>query len=520
MVVTRGGPAGGGLAADGPTADGPPPAFPDRAEFKRLVSAGHGRALLAMRRWNETGRPLPAWVAGTVRWVCLRNRTYDPQCDGTRSGYLSALLQALGPAADAVTPGLWAALRRSRIDGEWDYDYCQLMCLAARWLDSRDDGAARDAVMIAFARRARACRYNAGWTLPYIGGETGYRMLLESVARHGDRPHSPPEHETDHWHETARHRLGSRRARDVVRRAVEEWPQLATSLGDLPARLGIPGCRRARAESCGAVTGDGVPAGAGFGGNGQIRLPGYAEFLPILRAASEAKKVEHGGRFPERATWGPVTEPRAHAWGKGATADDLRRAARDLATAADTFDQFALLWIFHEQAFPSDPAPLIRLLGSSHKPVVHRAYQALSNVEHPDVRDLALRGLDDGEGFDRAVRLLPANIRTGDCAMMRSRLLEALGDQERFHALAYGARPLAEEAAKRAGNLARSDGATSTDRADARTERRDARDLLRLAHDGMACSFCRDDAHSALRTHGWLDAEMRAERAWDSYVVD
>lgn len=488
------------------------PAFPSRVEFKRLAGAGHGRALLAMRRWNEAGRALPAWVAGVVRWACLRDRAFDRQCEGMRWSYLSELLQALGPAADSVTPGLWAALRRSRpgrpLGG---YDYSQLMGLAAYWVELRDDAVARSAVLESFARWAKRQVYEGDWTLPYMSGQEGYRLLLETVARNGDGPWAGLDWRPRGWHRTAEEKLGKRAAREVVREAVAEWPQLTTLLGDLPARLRIPGCARGAPDT---------DTGESFPGDTNVRKLSYAKFRPILLAAVESARIEHQGTMPEQ---GPrlriKSEPPAWLWTRTASKMDLRAAARDLAAASDPFEQYAYLAVFAGTAYPGDCSDLIPLLDSPHYRIVYCAYRALSHIEHADVRAVALRGLQSDEWAASATSLLVENGKRGDTAMLRDLLIRRRGDRDFSHYVAQSAIDVAEAGAYHALEHLKKHRDPRVERDIARTERRAALALAVTIYDLTPCGICRMRAYYLLMRQGWLDGELRAERRCDSEVL-
>lgn len=141
---------------------------------------------------------------------------------------------------------------------------------------------------------------------------------------------------------------------------------------------------------------------------------------------------------------------RLSSWGKQASDDDILKAARDLLALSDDhiMQINAYLDIFYRRAFPLVPTRLIEWAkaigdqplwtGSGRNPEAHMALKALNALEqvyHPAVGELALWLIQAQKSAGRAVGLLAANFAAGDWGLIANLTLEPLTD-ENYHDLA------------------------------------------------------------------------------------
>ena len=127
-------------------------------------------------------------------------------------------------------------------------------------------------------------------------------------------------------------------------------------------------------------------------------------------------------------------------WAKTASAQDLLEAATDLIKLDDPILIYRYLRFFMQTVFPLEPEYLFRFMNVEYPysppsiPAV--TLTALSNVQHPSVREFALQLIEQGEWAERAVRLLALNYEPSDWEMIEEMSRQTL-DIESYHALGF-----------------------------------------------------------------------------------
>jgi hypothetical protein len=102
-------------------------------------------------------------------------------------------------------------------------------------------------------------------------------------------------------------------------------------------------------------------------------------------------------------------------WGAHTNERDLELAARDLLMARTSDEQLTLLRIFRRRTFPLPHDRLLQLAASDEPRVAESAAEALANVNHPSVRELAFQLVQTRHaGRERAVSMLATNWKLGD----------------------------------------------------------------------------------------------------------
>jgi hypothetical protein len=181
-------------------------------------------------------------------------------------------------------------------------------------------------------------------------------------------------------------------------------------------------------------------------------------------------------------------------WGERASDADLDRAARGLAAARNPKEQWAHLRIFARRPFPLDIQLLLSLVDVEQERVGFAALEALSQITHPAVRQLAFRLVETRAKWrGQAIELLARNIRPGDHAIAL-RWFEAEEDMETQQALGMDLINLWER------------------RPDEETEV----PMLRALYERGPCSHCRERTVRRLIERRALTEELRLECSYDA----
>lgn len=108
-------------------------------------------------------------------------------------------------------------------------------------------------------------------------------------------------------------------------------------------------------------------------------------------------------------------------WGKKAREEDLLLAAQDLIQQDDPPHILWYLKIFLERPFPLDPRHLFSLIDFEDFRINRMMLSVISRVEHPSVRQFAMKLIHDGhEEAGYAIRLLASNYQDGDWDLINS----------------------------------------------------------------------------------------------------
>jgi hypothetical protein len=181
-------------------------------------------------------------------------------------------------------------------------------------------------------------------------------------------------------------------------------------------------------------------------------------------------------------------------WGARANDADLDHAARGLAAARSPKEQYAHLRIFARRLFPLHIQLLFSLVDVEEERVGLAATSALSQIVHPEVRQLAFRLVETRAKWrGEAVELLARNFKPGDHAIAL-RWFAAEDDLETLHSFGMDLTDLWER------------------HPDDETE---VPMLLAMFERGP-CSFCREKTVRRLIERGALTEELRLECSHDA----
>ena len=410
----------------------------DEDQFRCPLKLGHGRAILYARGHDVEG------FRKLILDACLHCHAYDPQIEGTRASYMLDLLD-LTPGKEFYYDEVVNALPGSGDDWGAVQRFHFAACLAL-------DGNER-------AKRAMYESYNPG---PRMGEAIaieflqmdGFNGLLFACEKLRALLMTTTEKVDLGWLlSVASESLGEQETREALRKAGAENPRI--------------------------------------------------EVYRLMEEASRNRSVERLSKSDEmiNATYEQVKPKLAEmtftwitSWGERASDADLDQAARGLAAARNTKEQYAHLRIFARRIFPLDVQLLISLAGVEQERVGLAALKALSQITHPAVRELAFQLVEmRAKWRGQAIDLLARNFRHGDHAIAL-RWFEAEEDLETQHSFGMDLIDFWERYP------------------DEETEV----PMLRVLYERGPCSFCREKTVRRLIQRRALTEELRLECSYDA----
>ncbi|MDQ6908389.1 MAG: hypothetical protein M3176_16320, partial [Chloroflexota bacterium] len=387
-------------------------------EFRRVLAAGLGRAILHLRDHDDTP------YRDVILSACTHGLQYDRQLEGARSKYLLELIECTD-RQEWYHDQILAALERTPIDPDLDAD--QLFAFAWQYAEE-GDVAAREALYAAFAAhvatRSKHARESEGNV--YLVELDGLKGFLIAADLLGQWLLDDPEVWFSDW---ALSRLEERQGKEEVAAALR---QAATANPHIAAYVShVYGEREVKPGNRADPT-------------------GWTSEQLLLRIADYANR--------ERI---PLTHSDLQRWGLRASDTDIVRAAEDLLRETEPARLYPLLSIFTGRAFPLDPDRLIMLARTASdaeydvwnetldERIAWAACRALQNVAHPAVRELARYFMGMRHLVERGTGLLRSNYHDGDHVLIEDCLRRAEND-EVFHSSGrnalqiYKTRPLLE----------------------------------------------------------------------------
>ncbi|MBV9786789.1 MAG: hypothetical protein JOZ51_01335 [Chloroflexi bacterium] len=413
----------------------------NQQQFADYLFKGLGRPYLYLQQHPTTA------FHDALLHACLYNPRYDPQCEGSRTEYLHGLIE-LSPDASSYTQLILDALA----DPDDEMALEQLFDFALIFAQ-RDDASARRVL------------YEQSADFASVGDTVGARQLIQLDGIEGflfvaQRLGEAIDSETDFWDY------------DYVFEYLEahtEADQLHEVLAH--ARSVQPFVDRYL-----------TPVEQFRAGRKQAADQRQAQDLPSFAALSAAIREN-----PRAVGFVPLRN-----WGRGASSDEIERAARTLLTVADPKQLVAYLTIFGDRAFPLDMRRLFRLAWHEDDLVSLRTLQILTSVQHPDVRALAFELLEDDPTNGNALALLTHNYQPGDEQFMATLVAQA-ADHHAVHSLTSGINDVFEQNPM--------PGAT---------------DLLLTLYERSPCSICRGTSIDLLIECDALPAWIVAEARYDA----
>jgi hypothetical protein len=416
-------------------------------EFRGALQKGLGRALLTVR---QTGDLIDEAV---ILDACTHNRAYDPQCEGSRAGWMMELLDAAG-AAERLRTRILAAMAETT--DTWDLDQ---LCGLAEIYARRGCVEARDALFGVFVRCPDP---TAGW----LGAEAIVNLDGMSGFLHAAAERSPVSKKEDWW-------------RDF---------EVLVDRAD---------------ELCGSKDVDGAVDEAA---RDNADLGGFQDGLRAYRKRQRKRQASNGPSAADRMRAIParqiideiaIRDPktvgyRYTPWGRFAPEEALETIVAAMFSETHPGSLAKFLRVFRRQALPRFDNRLIAYADHPDGEVRDAALAALAMNACEGVRALALARLRDGLGDGATLTLLARNYRPGD----HERIRAALGEDDYPHALHDTVRALNNIFIEH--------------------EAPDGHDCLLFGYEQTPCALCRGRIVKHLVKQGQASEDMLEECRYDS----
>lgn len=328
-------------------------------ELKEAIHRGLGRGILAVEREPERFRE-------QVLWACRHSLAYDTQCEGSRAWYVYRMICCY-PDPQPFVEETAQCLRKRRSNGGWDiFYYSELLSYFA--VDGNKT-----------ARKALREKYR----------ELYAALMARKRAKSGVFP------ERDDFDNLC----------VVLAMTQKSFLRIAEDMGRLFREKPFYDAW-------------------GFGWFCSEKGRKYSRILK--RAAKDNENMAafyaaYQEQEKERREW-RGSEPPADRKGRllslwlarRADAQTVLEYARAYAEQEDPEKRAEALIAFSRCPYPEDPAPLILDAQSSCEPLQKAAWEALENVRHSDVRQLALTHI----GREEAIPVLVTNYQPEDEALL------------------------------------------------------------------------------------------------------
>jgi hypothetical protein len=410
-----------------------------RAEFEDALRKGLGRSIQYLQAHDSTP------FRDLILRACLEDWRYDRQTQSSRGLYLYEAIQATGD------PDYYRDRLVEHLLGCSEEELREENVALAYEFAVRGDQRVRAAMYRSYDRIAAEGNFDWGYELIQLDGLSGLLHVIAPylAARTDDDPWPAIS-----WIMDLEERDGEEEADSALERAAEFNPAVAEALAARSAHRDQIEQRKAS------------------------HISGPLPPWPEMRESIIANRSHTGVS--------------AVGWARRADEASLREAAEDIVREQDPQSLLRLLLVFLHCTFPLEPHPLLRLVTVGDELLAWRAAVVLSNVEHPDVRSLALQLVEDPDRIAHAARLLESNWREGDGSILE-KMLEMTVDADTIHSIGFSVKDIAKKC----------------DTAELELP------LLLLYEEGP-CSLCREDVVKWLLRRDALPNELRMECRHDS----
>lgn len=335
-----------------------------KKEFKEALLRGQGRCIPALRRDPEKYRPI-------LLWACGHPIAFDPQCEGTRAWFLYQLLRFYGDQEPFLTAAI-ESFRKATSDGGWKMLY--LAELLAQWANDGEE-AASDALWTKYEALYAALLGKKRPPEGIFPERDDFAMLCQVLADH----------------------------KDAMVRIAEDIGHLYLAtpfydgfdfqwLFDDKAKKYMKTLQKQAQTS-----------------------PEVAAYLQYGKARQEevAQRCQGRSAEPERT----LSKRALSVWlRRKADPQTVLKYAEAYLAQTDPARRAEALSAFSRCPFPGDPAPILADAQSGQKSLQTAAWEALENIRHPAVRQLALAWLE--RDMEAALPALMANYQPEDEAML------------------------------------------------------------------------------------------------------
>lgn len=371
--------------------------FPDTPEeLRQMLHKGMGRAVLFLLSQDLSQ------YREMILDACLRNYSYDRQCEESRAEYMYQLARAAGDDSfyrSRILDSLLAAPD--------DSDVGQLLDFAVLFA-REDDETAKEAIYERLRRSVSDPQWDGDTEAVELDGVDGLIRVLDII---GSNAGDHPVIDIDRLVEDAVDASGAEAVSAAIRDSAATSPNVAAALA-------------------------------------AVRLSPDSVVKQVARRLKRMR-AHRRNNFSEGTTWEEAKDSlKVRAgylrWSQVASDEEFVKAA-EAVDASDEPDRLQWhLWAFKMRPFPLDPGILVDLVDHQDERVALSALVALQIIADEQVRDLFGRLRADARWSDRAVGLLRRNYRAGD-ELIIADMLERETDPDKLHMLAMHARQVYKE---------------------------------------------------------------------------
>lgn len=355
-----------------------------KKQFEEELKKGTGKAILLFKRYYKKVDFVPALIEAS-----LHNPDYDPQCSGSRAGYLYEMMQLLPNRIAIENEILKRFLKIYRCSVQ------QLFRLALLFAKNGNDFA-RPIIYRKFKKEIRTPDRGAGGDeIVELDGLNGLLFVAEELGR------SLIAKET-YWEDIA------------FIRSAEEILNKKNLLGFL---------RRAGKS------------------NSKIRV-----YVQAVEKSMRKKKPWKRLSYIEVKSRIANNKQVPLAWGFGASKKELLQAASDLLKEPDKKKILSYLKLFsYRTKFPLGYKPLLNWNKFNSNELKERVFVLLSAFKSPEIHKLAISNLKNDLFIGRSMQLLGKNFQERDANLV-SKVLKWENDPDEFH---FGAMNIRDICAKK-----------------------------------------------------------------------
>ena len=349
-------------------------------DFERSLQSGLGRAIQYLKQHDAT------LYQDVILNACLHNTTYDPQVEGSRVNYLFEIINLTGNITFYRNRVLQATRDFNETTGDWDvFQLVELTALLAK----HGDREARKVLYDVFIANVKDEDALAALEIIEVDGVSGFMFVIDHIVPIIKRDPDPV-------------------INHVILYALEE------SIG----KAELPGTLNALRKLS----------------------PNVDWYLTLLEGADKESEMRPKRQTDATLSYAEVKHRIEHGihidgnlWGREADEDSLRQAAADLLLQTDPKRVYAYLRIFIRRPFPLEPHKLFSFMDLTHPvirlPVV--TLGVLAQIQHPSVREFALKLISEDQHPGCAVELLARNFVSGDWSLIEQLSMRPYDDQTR-----------------------------------------------------------------------------------------
>lgn len=342
-----------------------------KKQFKEELKKGTGKAILLFRRYYKQIDFSELLIDAAVH-----NPDYDPQCSGTRAGYLYEMIQLLPNRIKIENKILQRFLRTYRCSVD------QLFRLALLFAKNGNN-LARPIIYKKFKKEIRTPDGGAGGDeIVELDGLKGFLFVAEELGR-------------------------SLIAKDTY------WEDIAfvRSAEEILNKKNLLGFLRKAGKS-----------------NSQLRV-----YVQAVEKSMRKKKFWTKLPYTEVKSRIDNSKQVPLAWGFNASKKELVQAAYDLLKETDKKKLLLYLKLFsYRTKFPLGYKPLLNWKKFNTNELKERVFILLSAFKSPEIRELAISNLKNDIFMGRSLQLLGRNFEERDANLI-SKVLRWENDPDEFH---------------------------------------------------------------------------------------